>query len=123
MNKFDGIIFDIDGTLTETNELIFATFNHVIKKHLNITYTEKQITDLFGPTAEVIIRDLIKTNPEEAIEDYFGFYEMNHNSMAKAYDGIADIVHGYKRTRNTFIYLHWERKKIIDDYIKGSWSS
>ena len=96
MNKFDGIIFDIDGTLTQTNELIYATFNHVLEKHLNIIYTEKQITELFGPTAEVIIRDLIKTNPEEAIEDYFGFYEANHNRMAKAYDGIADIVRGIK---------------------------
>ncbi len=92
MKKFDGIIFDIDGTLTETNELIFATFNHVLEKYLNTTYTIPEITALFGPTAEVIIRDLIKENTEEAIEDYFRFYESNHNSMAKAYDGIAEIV-------------------------------
>ncbi|MEN8191510.1 MAG: HAD hydrolase-like protein, partial [Bacteroidota bacterium] len=34
MNKFEGIIFDIDGTLTATNELIFATFNHIAEKYL-----------------------------------------------------------------------------------------
>ena len=99
MRKFDGIIFDIDGTLTETNELIFATFNHVIGKYLNTTYSTQEITDLFGPTAETIIRELIKENPEEAIEDYFNFYESKHSSMAKAYDGIAEIVIGIQKQR------------------------
>lgn len=99
MRNFDGIIFDIDGTLTETNELIYATFNHVIEKHLNTTYTVPDITSLFGPTAEVIIRELIKENAEEAIEDYFSFYESNHNNMAKAYDGIAEIVIDIKKQR------------------------
>ena len=96
MRKFDGIIFDIDGTLTETNELIYATFNHVIGKYLNTTYTSQEITALFGPTAETIIRDLIKENTEEAVEDYFNFYESNHFSMAKVYDGISEIIIGIR---------------------------
>lgn len=99
MRNFDGIIFDIDGTLTETNELIYATFNHVIKKHLDKTYTIPEITALFGPTAEVIIRELVKENTEEAVEDYFSFYESNHNNMAKAYDGITEIVIALKKQR------------------------
>lgn len=99
MRNFDGIIFDIDGTLTETNELIYATFNHVIKKHLDKTYTIPEITALFGPTAEVIIRELVKENTEEAVEDYFSFYESNHNNMAKAYDGITEIVIDLKKQR------------------------
>ena len=32
------VIFDIDGTLTRTNELIFASFNHVAQKYLHRTY-------------------------------------------------------------------------------------
>jgi phosphoglycolate phosphatase-like HAD superfamily hydrolase len=35
MEKFTGIIFDIDGTLTSTNELIYASFNHIAKKYLH----------------------------------------------------------------------------------------
>ncbi|VAX15772.1 hypothetical protein MNBD_IGNAVI01-645, partial [hydrothermal vent metagenome] len=59
MKKFEGIIFDIDGTLTATNELIYATFNHVTKKYLNRTYTPKEITAFFGPTEDVIIKELM----------------------------------------------------------------
>lgn len=92
MHKFDGIIFDIDGTLTETNELIYATFNHVLGKYLDTTYSPQQITTLFGPTAETIMRELIKENSDDAIEDYFNFYEANHNSLAKAYEGIVELV-------------------------------
>ena len=54
MKNFDGIIFDIDGTLTATNNLIFATFNHVTEKYLGRTYTPKEITALLKLTFWII---------------------------------------------------------------------
>ena len=92
MKKFEGIIFDIDGTLTATNELIFATFNHVTKKYLDRTYTPDEITKFFGPTEDVIIKELMKDKYEEAMKDYHDFYESNHDKMVHAYDGIVELV-------------------------------
>ena len=92
MNKFDGIIFDIDGTLTSTNNLIFASFNHITKKYLNKSYTWKEIQGLFGPTENVIIKDLIKDHYSEAKKDYYDFYSENHNAMANLYSGIHDLI-------------------------------
>ena len=60
MKKFDGIIFDIDGTLTSTNDLIFATFNYVAEKYLKRSYSPKEITALFGPTEEVILEEMMR---------------------------------------------------------------
>jgi len=54
MKKFEGIIFDIDGTLTSTNELIFASFNHVATKYLNKKLTNEEIISLFGPPEDTI---------------------------------------------------------------------
>lgn len=97
MNKFDGIIFDIDGTLTATNKLIFATFNHVTEKYLNRTYTPKEITAYFGPTEKVIIKEIMSDNYNEAMEDYHKFYQANHKKMAQAFDGIIEIVKELKK--------------------------
>ncbi len=102
MNKFDGIIFDIDGTLTATNKLIFATFNHVTEKYLNRSYTPKEITALFGPTEKTIIKQIMNDNYNEAMEDYHNFYRANHNKMAKAFSGIIEIV---KELKNRGILL------------------
>ncbi len=64
--NFDGIIFDIDGTITATNKLIFASFNHITKKYLNKKYTHKEITALFGPTERTIIKQMMNDNFENA---------------------------------------------------------
>ena len=91
MEKFAGIIFDIDGTLTSTNELIFATFNHIAEKYLNKHFTDQEITKMFGPTEDVILKQWCPDNYEEARKDYYDFYEKNH-SMADLYPGIIEIL-------------------------------
>jgi pyrophosphatase PpaX len=91
MEKFTGIIFDIDGTLTSTNELIFATFNHIAEKYLQKQFTDKEITSMFGPTEDVILKQWCPDNYEAARKDYYDFYEKNH-SMADLYPGIIEIL-------------------------------
>jgi len=94
--KFKGIIFDIDGTLTSTNELIFASFNHITEKYLAKTYSTDEIIDLFGPTEDKILTDICGDNSEIAKKDYYDFYTNNHH-MADLYPGIKDLLSHLKR--------------------------
>ena len=91
MEKFTGVIFDIDGTLTSTNELIFASFNHVAEKYLHKQFTDNEITKMFGPTEDVILKQWCPDDYEAARRDYYDFYEKNH-SMADLYPGIIEIL-------------------------------
>jgi HAD superfamily hydrolase (TIGR01549 family) len=95
MEKFKGIIFDIDGTLTSTNELIFASFNHVAEKYLHKQFTDTEITKMFGPTEDVILKQWCPDDYEAARKDYYDFYEKNH-SMADLYPGIIEILDNLK---------------------------
>jgi len=92
LRNFDGIIFDIDGTLTSTNELIFATFRHVTEKYLNKKVTDEEIISLFGPTEDVILKEFMKENYDEARKDYMDFYEAKHHLMADVYPGIKEVL-------------------------------
>ena len=94
---FDGYIFDIDGTLTSTNDLIFATFNFVAKKYLNKSYTDEEIIALFGPTEDDILKGWMGDNYPEARIDYYNFYESNHDDMAAIYPGMKEIVLSIKK--------------------------
>ena len=98
MGKFTGIIFDIDGTLTSTNELIFATFNYIAEKYLQKQFTDTEITAMFGPTEDVILKQWCPDNYEEARKDYYDFYEQNHN-MADLYPGIIEILDILKKKK------------------------
>ncbi len=92
MRNFDGFIFDIDGTLSSTNDLIFATFNHVTEKYLNKTFSNEEIVSLFGPTEDGILKEMMGHNFDDARKDYFDFYSDKHNTMADIFPGIRDAL-------------------------------
>lgn len=97
MEKLEGIIFDIDGTLTSTNQLIFETFRFITNKYLNKNYSDEEIIKLFGPTEDVIMKDMFGDNYENARKDYYEFYSANHSVMADAYPGIRELIHKIKK--------------------------
>jgi len=88
---FDGFIFDIDGTLTSTNQLIFDSFNFIAKKYLNRTFTDDEIIGLFGPTEGQIIEKLFGENHKKVSKAYYKFYSDNH-FMADIYPGLREIL-------------------------------
>jgi len=89
--KFEGIIFDIDGTLTSTNELIFKSFNHIAKIYLDRTFTDKEIIALFGPTEDKILKEWCGKNFEAARKDYYEYYK-SHHYIANLYPGIKELL-------------------------------
>jgi pyrophosphatase PpaX len=93
-----GIIFDIDGTLTSTNELIFKSFNHIAINYLDRTFTDKEIIALFGPTEDVILKEWCGKNFEAAKKDYYEFYKSHHH-IAKLYPGIKKLLDYLKSKR------------------------
>ena len=97
MKKYDAIIFDVDGTLTSTNELIFASFNHIIEKYLGRKCSDEEIIALFGPTEDKIIEKYFPENHEEVKEDYYAFYEANHQ-MAALYPGVKELLSSLKQS-------------------------
>ena len=90
-SRFKGIIFDVDGTLTFTNQLIFDSFNHITKKYLGKEYSDDEIIALFGPTEDVILKDICKDEYENARKDYYAYYKNNHE-IAHLYDGIKELI-------------------------------
>jgi pyrophosphatase PpaX len=92
---FDGFIFDIDGTLTSTNQLIFDSFNFIAKKYLNKSFTDDEIMSMFGPPENDILKRLCGENYESARKDYFNYYTENH-WKAELYNGIKEILEHLK---------------------------
>jgi HAD superfamily hydrolase (TIGR01549 family) len=92
LRKYDGFIFDIDGTLASTNELIFSTFRFITQKYLNKDISDGEIIKLFGPTEDVILKMYMQDFYEDANIDYYNYYESNHAAMAGIYPGLIEIL-------------------------------
>lgn len=91
MKNFEGIIFDIDGTLASTIELIHASFNYITTKYLNKKISREDVINLFGPTEDVILQEWFKENLSDVQDDYYKFYRDEHYT-ANAYPGIEEIL-------------------------------
>lgn len=87
------VIFDLDGTLTRTNTLIFASFNHVAQRFLGTTLSHEQIISLFGPPELGGLKNLLGNGrAEAAMEELCSYYRAHHNEMACLHEGIPDAL-------------------------------
>jgi HAD superfamily hydrolase (TIGR01549 family) len=93
VTRFSCVIFDMDGTLTRTNALIFASFNHITQKYLGKTFTPKEIIGFFGPPEEGAIAKLIGAERlDEAMDELCMYYREHHSAMAELHAGISSVL-------------------------------
>lgn len=87
------VIFDVDGTLTRTSELIFASFNHVALRHLKRTFAPSDIIALFGPPEEGALLQVFGPDHIDVLmQDLLEFYAANHAAMASLHHGMEDLL-------------------------------
>lgn len=87
------VIFDVDGTLARTNELIFASFNHVAAKYLGKTLAPQEIIALFGPPEEGALTKLLgHERAKVAMDELCDYYRMHHRAMASLHAGMEEVL-------------------------------
>lgn len=92
-SPFSCVIFDIDGTLTRTNQLIFNSFNYVTRKYLQREFTPREIIGLFGPPEEGALAQILGEQlVVPAMEDLCHYYKDHHASMASLHDGMEHVL-------------------------------
>lgn len=98
--KLSCVIFDMDGTLTRTNELIFAGFNHIAQKYLGKKLSPREIIALFGPPEEGALAALLgEQHAPQAMEELCEYYRSHHGRMASLHPGVEEILRFLKDRR------------------------
>ena len=87
------LIFDMDGTLTQTNRLIFDTFNYVAQKYRGRTYSDPEIIAMFGPPEEGALLSIVTpAEIDTVMRDYLEYYRANHARLARLHPGIEGLL-------------------------------
>lgn len=95
------ILFDLDGTLLDTNELIIQSFKHTYQKHLNKQVDNAEIIKNFGEILKVTLDRELGEDGAEGIKTYRDFQVGNFEKLITIHNGIKEGVielhrQGYK---------------------------
>jgi pyrophosphatase PpaX len=114
--KITTVLFDLDGTLINTNELIISSFLHTMNKYFPDQYKREDVLQFMGPPLE---ESFLKVKPdavEEMIKTYRTYNLEKHDSLVTEFEGVFETVqtlsqNGYK--------LAIVSTKVRDVVVKG----
>jgi len=99
--KINTILFDLDGTLINTNELIIASFMHTLEKYYPNQYQREHVIPFMGPTLVESFSTVDQERVEELIAEYRQFNIKMHDEFVEEYETVFETVEalhnkGYK---------------------------
>ena len=98
MKKFDTILFDFDGTIMNTNEVILRSWQHTFQTIEHRDEDVAKIIKTFGEPLEVTMKKFFPEVPaEEALEVYRSFHRDNFGELINLFPGMRELLAEVKR--------------------------
>ena len=94
--EFSLALFDLDGTLADTHQLIFNSFNFILRKYKSVEMTPHEILSYFGPPEEVCIVNMMGSDNFESVWEDFIEYYSSHLNETTVFGGVKELVSGLK---------------------------
>jgi pyrophosphatase PpaX len=96
-SKINTILFDLDGTLIDTNELIISTYLHTLEKYFPGKYTREDVLPFLGPTLHEVFGEMDPDRVEEMVLDYRTYNLANHDTLVKEFVGVMETIEKLKK--------------------------
>ena len=94
----DGIIFDVDGTLWDSTDVVAIAYNLILEKYTDTRVDGARLKQLFGKPMDVIFQSLIPDATEEERKDIveqclIAEEEQIEEKHPVPYDGVKEMLH------------------------------
>ena len=95
-NKITTLLFDLDGTLIDTNELIIKSFMHTLEHYYPNRYKREDILPFMGPSLVETFSSIDPERTEEMAQRYIAFNIENHDRFVTEFEGVYETVEKLK---------------------------
>lgn len=118
MKAYDTILFDFDGTVMNTNEVILRSWQHTFQTIENRQEDEAKIIETFGEPLEVTMRKFFPDMPvDETVEIYRSYHRDNFGDLITVFPGMKELLaevkrRGYKTGLVTSRLLHTTKQGL-----------
>jgi pyrophosphatase PpaX len=90
--KVDTILFDLDGTLINTNELIIASFTHTLEHFRPQQYGREDIVSFIGQPLVDSFKEVDANSVAEMVKMYKEHNLAHHEEYVHAFEGVIETV-------------------------------
>ncbi|QFF99987.1 pyrophosphatase PpaX [Psychrobacillus glaciei] len=111
---YTAILFDLDGTLLNTNELIIETFLHVLGEGFPGKYDRESVLPFLGPTLVESFNTVDPALTGSLIEAYRTWNMNMHDQMVVPFDGVVDTLYKLKEQGYKLAVVSTKRRDMID---------
>ena len=92
MRQLQAVLFDLDGTLIDTVELIRVSFRHATRAVLGYEIADEITMANVGQPLRQQFHDMAPDHAEELLRVYREFNMAHHDELAKAYPGTTEVL-------------------------------
>ena len=94
MTRFQTVLFDLDGTLIDSTELILASFRHVRRRFFGDELPDSEYQRGFGMPLRVALDAMARSAEESArlFDAYLAYNLEHHDAMVTAFPEIGDVL-------------------------------
>lgn len=95
---YRGVLFDLDGTLVDTLELILASYRHTMAEHLDRVPPDEAWLETMGTPLREQLRDFARS-PEEVdsmLQTYLEHNQRHHERLVRIFPGVRETVTGLR---------------------------
>ncbi len=92
VKKITTLLFDVDGTLIDTNELIIDSFLHTLEHFCPGQYGREDVIPFIGPTLEETFSSIDADRTDEMVQVYRKFNVGRHDAMVKEFTGVSEAI-------------------------------
>lgn len=86
------ILFDLDGTLIDTNELIIASFLHTLNHYFPNQYEREDVLPFMGPSLDESFSKINPGKVEEMVHMYRTFNIAHHDELVTEFAGVNETI-------------------------------
>jgi len=108
------LLFDFDGTLLNTNDLIIQTFMHVLNERFPGQYSPKDCLKFIGPSLKQTFNDIAPGEEDDLIEMYRAWNIAHHDDLVSQYPDVVSTLEQLKAQGIKLAIVSTKRNDTID---------
>lgn len=112
------ILFDLDGTLLNTNELIIASFLHTLEVHCPGKYTREDVMKIMGQPLIDQMNLIDSEQAESMVETYSVHNEAHHDQYVEIFPNVREVLLNLQKMGAKLLIVSNKRRKVVEMGLK-----